>query len=89
MAKIPPPSVLSKQCANIFFTFPANASCEIMDEFACPKPSMPSSASEDEPSSPDCLAPHLSHKRQVYITSRKVTAIVDDANRGNHIKNKK
>lgn len=66
MAKIPPPFTLSKQCANIFFTFPAEASCESIDEFACPKPSMPSSASEDVPSSPDCLAPHLLHKRQDY-----------------------
>ena len=51
MAKIPPLLTLFKQCANIFFTFLAKASCEIMDEFACPNPSMPSSASEDEPSS--------------------------------------
>lgn len=59
IAKIPPPFILSKQCAKIFFTFPDEASWESMDEFACPKPRIPSRASEDEPSSPDCLSPHL------------------------------
>lgn len=60
MAKIPPPFVPSKQWANIFFTLPDEASCEITDEFDLPKPSMPSSASSlDEAKLPDCVAPHL------------------------------
>lgn len=65
IAKIPPPFFPSKQWANIFFTFPDEASCEIMDELDFPKPSIPSSASSpDEPRSPDCVAPHLLHKHQ-------------------------
>lgn len=59
ITKIPPPLTPSKQCANIFFTLPVEASCESMDEFDFPKPSIPSSASSDESRSPDCLAPHL------------------------------
>lgn len=65
IAKIPPPFFPSKQWANIFFTFPDEASCEIIEEFDFPKPSIPSSApSPDEPRSPDCVAPHLLHKSQ-------------------------
>lgn len=61
MANIPPPRVLSRQCENIFFTFPDAASCESTEEFACPKPTIPSRASsEDELNVPDCTAPHLS-----------------------------
>ena len=61
MANIPPPRILSRQCENIFFTFPDAASCESTEEFACPKPIIPSRASsEDEPNVPDCTAPHLS-----------------------------
>lgn len=59
IAKIPPPFTESKQWANILFTFPEEASCESIDEFDCPKPSIPSTASLDEPKSPDCWAPHL------------------------------
>lgn len=33
IAKIPPPFTVSKQCANIFRTFPAAASCDSIDEF--------------------------------------------------------
>lgn len=62
IANIPPPCTPSKQCANIFFTFPDDASCDIMDVFAWPKPSSPSNASLLEPKSPDCLAPHLSQR---------------------------
>jgi hypothetical protein len=54
MAKIPPPFTLSRQCAKALLTFPAEASCEIIDEFACPNPSIPSSASPDVPNPPDC-----------------------------------
>lgn len=71
ITNIPPPFVPSKQCANIFFTFPVTASCEIIDEFDFPKPSIPSSASSlDDPRSPDCLAPHLSHHRINLINVR-------------------
>lgn len=59
IANIPPPLLPSKQCEKIFFTFLEEASCERMDVFACPKPTIPSTASEDEPNSPDCLAEHL------------------------------
>lgn len=62
-ANIPPPLLPSKQCEKIFFTFLDEASCERIDVFACPKPTIPSTASEDEPSSPDCLAEHLSQIR--------------------------
>ena len=58
-AKIPPPFSPSKQCENIFLTFPADANCEIIDDFDCPKPNIPSTALLDEPRSPDCCAPHL------------------------------
>jgi len=61
MANIPPPLILSRQCENTLFTFPAAASCESTDEFACPKPIIPSrDSSEPELNVPDCLAPHLS-----------------------------
>ena len=60
IAKIPPPLLPSKQCEKIFLTFLDEASCERMDVFACPKPTIPSTASEDEPNSPACLAEHLS-----------------------------
>lgn len=60
MAKIPPPFTPSKQCANMFFTLPDDASCEITEELDFPKPSIPSSASSDETSCADGPAPHLS-----------------------------
>lgn len=61
MANIPPPRIVSRQCENIFFTFRDAASCESTEEFACPKPIIPSRASSlDEPNKPDCTAPHLS-----------------------------
>lgn len=61
MEKMPPPLIPSKQWENTLLTFPAEASCEIIDEFACPKPTIPSTESvDDEPSSPDCWAEHLS-----------------------------
>ena len=63
IAKIPPPFKPSKQCANIFLTFPEEANCEIIDVFDFPKPSIPSSASS-ELKSPDCVALHLSQKHQ-------------------------
>lgn len=63
IAKIPPPFEPSKQCANIFLTFPEEANCEIIDVFDFPKPSIPSSASS-ELRSLDSVAPHLSHKHQ-------------------------
>ena len=60
IANIPPPFTPFKQWANIFFTLPEEASCEIIDELAFPNPSIPSSASSfEELRSPDCLAPHL------------------------------
>lgn len=61
---MPPPFTPSKQCANIFFTFPDEANCEITDEFDFPKPSIPSSASSEEPRSPDCLAPQLQETKE-------------------------
>lgn len=63
IAKIPPPFKPSKQCANIFLTFPEEANCEIIDVFDFPKPSIPSRASS-ELKSPDCVALHLSQKHQ-------------------------
>lgn len=71
IAQIPPPFTLSKQCANSFFTFPEEDSCEITDAFACPKPSIPSTAPGDLPRFPDCLAPHLFHKRFSLITQQE------------------
>ncbi|KAG5145260.1 hypothetical protein JHK84_030803 [Glycine max] len=60
MANIPPPRILSRQCENIFFTFPDATSCESTEEFDCPKPIIPSRASsEDELNVTDCTAPHL------------------------------
>lgn len=60
MENIPPPTLVSRQCENIFFTFPDAASCESTEEFACPNPIIPSRASsEDEANVPDCAAPHL------------------------------
>lgn len=54
MAKIPPPFTLSKQCANIFFTFPDETSWESMDEFDFPNPRIPSKASSGEIRLPYC-----------------------------------
>ena len=60
MANIPPPLLLSRQCENTFFTFPAAASCESAETFAWPKPIIPSRASsEDALVVPDCLSLHL------------------------------
>lgn len=59
IANIPPPFFPSKQWENTFFTLLAEASCDNTDEFDCPNPIIPSTDSSDEPSSPDCLAPHL------------------------------
>lgn len=59
MVNMPPPFIPFRQCANIFLTFPLAASWEITDELACPKPSIPSTAWLDAPSSPDCLDEHL------------------------------
>lgn len=67
MANMPPPSLLSRQCEKTLFTFPDAASCEISDEFACPKPIIPSTAWVDEPSSPDCLDEHLSWSKTCKI----------------------
>lgn len=75
MAKIPPPFFPSKQWANIFFTLPDEASCEITDEFDFPNPRIPSSApSPDEERSPDCVAPHLwkEHKSIALLTHVKL-----------------
>lgn len=44
MANMPPPSLPSRQCEKTLFTFPDAASCDISDEFACPKPIIPSTA---------------------------------------------
>lgn len=60
IANMPPPLDPSKQCEKTFLTFLAEASCESIEEFACPNPSIPSSACSDEPNSPDCWDPHLS-----------------------------
>jgi len=73
MANIPPPLTVSRQCENTLFTFPAAASCESTEEFACPKPIIPSrDVSVVELNVPDCLEPHLSareysgkHKSQI------------------------
>lgn len=73
MAKIPPPFTPSKQCANIFFTLPEEASCESIDEFDFPKPSIPSRASSDGARSPDCRAPHLLKKIALNICHKVIT----------------
>ena len=83
MAKIPPPFTPSKQWANIFFTLPADASCEIKDEFAFPKPRTPSRASSDELRSADGPAPHLPNKQNLVI-DRKKQAIQHQLQKPNH-----
>jgi hypothetical protein len=65
IAKIPPPFTVSKQCAKIFLTFPAYASCDSMDIFDWPNPRIPSRAWSEEPKPPPILAPHLQMKTKL------------------------
>ena len=59
IANVPPPFTVSRQCEKIFLTFPADASCDSMDEFDWPNPRIPSRAWSDDPKPPPILAPHL------------------------------
>lgn len=73
IANIPPPFAPFKQWANIFFTLPEEASCEITEELSFPNPSIPSSAySFVELRSPDCLAPHLWNSKTQFSCKKGV-----------------